>query len=317
MKKDLNAKGLNLDNRSEIVKKMMFEAGVGGVGNAKGDFEKAFRGMKPEEISKLSDSDIISKFQSVRGLRYADPGVGVRFEKEKQKMLAELGGGRRGDAPTTPEKKQQDEPKRFASVAAQSHGTILDSLFGLDQSKEDYQKRVAAQSHGGILATIGDKLGLTSSPEKMPAGTAPMSAMLTQNPWNQDTSDLDTGHHDIPKGAMGTGGDQQGGFLSSIGDSIMSGVESVGSALGLTPMKASLETPKLTTNSTGVKLAQASVANTDLNRMAQGSGGGGGNFINAPHHTTNNSNTTQTISLRAKNTDTSYERNQDAMFMPT
>ena len=46
-------------------------------------------------------------------------------------------------------------------------------------------------------------------PVTIPSSTSPSpvpKAMLTQNPWNQDTSDLDTGHHDIPKGAMGTGG---------------------------------------------------------------------------------------------------------------
>ena len=236
LKKDLNAKGLNLDNRSETVKKMMFEAGVGGVGNATGDFEKAFRGMKPEEISKLSDSDIISKFQSVRGSRYTDPRVGERFEKEKQKMLAELGGGRGGSD------QKKEEPKRVADSKA---------------------------------------------PEKVPASPSPMAAMLTQNP------------------------------LSSIGDSIVSGIQSVGSAFGITPMKASLEPPpKLSTNSPGFQLAQASSTNSDLNRGVGQQKAAGGNVINAPT-TNNNSNTTQVMDLRAKNTDTSYERNQNAMFIGT
>jgi hypothetical protein len=81
-------------------------------------------------------------------------------------------------------------------------------------------------------------------------------------------------------------------------------------------MRASLEMPKLTTSSTGVQLAQVSTANTDLNRSVGQSNGVG--IINAPAtNVTNNSNTTYVMDIRAKNTDTSYQRNQDAMFVGT
>ena len=60
LKKAFAKKGLDLDKRSDIVKRMVFEAGVGGVGNAQGDFDKAFKGMSPDEVAKLSDSDVVS-----------------------------------------------------------------------------------------------------------------------------------------------------------------------------------------------------------------------------------------------------------------
>jgi hypothetical protein len=77
-----------------------------------------------------------------------------------------------------------------------------------------------------------------------------------------------------------------------------------------------LDTPKLSPESTGVQLAQVSAVNSELNRTSGQSGTG--HQIIAPQTTKiTNNNSTHTGDLRAKNTDTSYERNQNAMFIPT
>lgn len=85
---------------------------------------------------------------------------------------------------------------------------------------------------------------------------------------------------------------------------------------GLSPNRPEMSTPRLTSESPGMQLAQASMVNADLNR-GNGGGDGGNTTVNAPSTKITNNNSTQLLDLRAKNTDTSYQRNQNAMFVPT
>ena len=81
-------------------------------------------------------------------------------------------------------------------------------------------------------------------------------------------------------------------------------------------LKPTMDNQKLKPESPGVQLAQASSVNAGLKGANFGKDGAS-NIVNAPSTKITNNNNTIASDVRPKNTDTSYQRNQNAMFVST
>lgn len=242
LKENASKFGLDIDKRSDSVKKMMWEAAVGGVGNTQKVMNDAFKDMSPEQVAKLDDAEVIKRIQGRRAdtehygyTSYDDKSkraVHDRFSKEEGELLTEVN--------------QDHSPQRIDKPAMAGTGTKQADIGG-----------------SSLLTSLGN----------------------------------------IINNLLGTG-DQKKPDLG-------------GSPANLAGLMGTEPMPQMTAPTTGAAVAGESTTNSLMMKLASLVTTSPNATIIAPQSSTVNHNNTSVVDLKAKNTESTYQRLMDAMYSLT